>query len=211
MPSKWHICKEGLAGNKIDNCFCFLNYRVFLRPAVVRAVSILPWIVSPGRSYRFLWAGSSIQRNVRKDKPTPAYSPVSDRRRLTVLFTQFKTNYWCESSHICRCECHIRLSHHIRRHPFKWIGCQLFVCALIIVPLCAANARNALRPRPFAVSDTRVFIGEDQYMHESARVERIYCRGQKLLELLIGTVPLRARQLLFLSCSPRASIIIPGY
>jgi hypothetical protein len=28
---------------------------------------------------------SIIQKNVRKDKPTPAYSPVSDRRRLTAL------------------------------------------------------------------------------------------------------------------------------
>jgi hypothetical protein len=28
---------------------------------------------------------SIIQKNVRKDDPTPAYSPVSDRRRLTAL------------------------------------------------------------------------------------------------------------------------------
>jgi hypothetical protein len=28
---------------------------------------------------------SIIQKNVRKDNPTPAYSPVSDRRRLTAL------------------------------------------------------------------------------------------------------------------------------
>jgi hypothetical protein len=41
--------------------------------------------VSPGRSYGFLWAGSIIQKNVTKDNPTPAYSPVSDRRRLTAL------------------------------------------------------------------------------------------------------------------------------
>jgi hypothetical protein len=41
--------------------------------------------VSPGRSNGFLWAGSIIQQNVRKDNPTPAYSPVSDRRRLTAL------------------------------------------------------------------------------------------------------------------------------
>jgi hypothetical protein len=57
----------------------------FLQPAADRAVFILPWVVSPGPSYGFLWAGSIIQIKVRKDNPTPAYSPVSDRRRLTAL------------------------------------------------------------------------------------------------------------------------------
>jgi hypothetical protein len=85
MPNKWHMCKEGQAFNKKDNRLCFLNYLAFLRPAADRAVSILPWVVSPGRSYGFLWAGSIIKRNVRKGYPTPAYSPVSDRRRLTAL------------------------------------------------------------------------------------------------------------------------------
>jgi hypothetical protein len=47
--------------------------------------SILLWVVTRGRSYGFLWAGSIIQKNVRKDNPTPAYSPLSDRRRLTAL------------------------------------------------------------------------------------------------------------------------------
>jgi hypothetical protein len=50
---------------KKDNaaaCLCFLNYLAFLRPAADRAVSILPWVVSPGRSYGFLWAGSIIQK-----------------------------------------------------------------------------------------------------------------------------------------------------
>jgi hypothetical protein len=85
MPNKWHICKEGQAGNTKDNCLCFLNYLAFLQPAADGAVSILPWIVSPGRSYEFLSAGSIIQKNVRRENPTPAYSPVSDRRRLTAL------------------------------------------------------------------------------------------------------------------------------
>jgi hypothetical protein len=85
MPNKWHKCKEAKQATKKENCLCFLNYLVFLRPAADRAVSILPWVVSPGRSYGFLWAGSIIQKNVRKDDPTPAYSPVSYRRRLTVL------------------------------------------------------------------------------------------------------------------------------
>jgi hypothetical protein len=64
---------------------CFLNYLAFLRPEADRAVSILPWVVSPSRSYGFLWADSIIQNHVRNDDPTPAYSPVSDRRRLTAL------------------------------------------------------------------------------------------------------------------------------
>jgi hypothetical protein len=62
MPNKWNICKEGKAGNKKDNCLCFLNYLAFLQPAADRAVSILPWFVSPGRSYGFLFTGSIIQK-----------------------------------------------------------------------------------------------------------------------------------------------------
>jgi hypothetical protein len=84
MPNKWHICKEGKAATKIDNagtCLCYLNYLAFLQPAADRAVSILLWVVSRGRSYGFLWAGSIIQKDSTKDDPTPAYSPVSDRRR----------------------------------------------------------------------------------------------------------------------------------
>jgi hypothetical protein len=77
--------KRAEQATQIDNCLCFLNYLAFLRPAADREVSILPWVVSPGRSYAFLWAGSIIQKNVRKDNPTPAYSPVSDRRYLTAL------------------------------------------------------------------------------------------------------------------------------
>jgi hypothetical protein len=68
MPNKWHICKEGQASTKKDNSLGFLNYLAFLRPAANRAVSILPWVVSPGRSYGFLWAGSIIQKNVRKEE-----------------------------------------------------------------------------------------------------------------------------------------------
>jgi hypothetical protein len=80
--------KRAKQDTKIDNaaaCLCFLNYLAFLRPTADRALSILPWVVSPGRLYGFLWAGSIIQKNVRKGNPTPAYSPVSDRWRLTAL------------------------------------------------------------------------------------------------------------------------------
>jgi hypothetical protein len=69
---------------KKDNAatfLCFLNNLAFLRPAADRAISILSFVVSRGRSHGFLWADSTIQKNVRKDDPTPAYLPVSDRRR----------------------------------------------------------------------------------------------------------------------------------
>jgi hypothetical protein len=50
--------KRAKQATKKDNaaaCLCFLNYLAFLRPAADRAVSILPWVASPGRSYGFLW------------------------------------------------------------------------------------------------------------------------------------------------------------
>jgi hypothetical protein len=70
----------------ISVSLCFLNYLAFLRPAADRADSILPWVVSRSRSYRFPWADSIIPKNVRKGDSNPAYSPESDRRRLTALF-----------------------------------------------------------------------------------------------------------------------------
>jgi hypothetical protein len=90
MPNKWRgaYAKRAKQATKKDNataCSCFLNYLAFLRPAADRAVSLLPWFVSRGRSYGFLWAGSFIQNNERKNDPTPVYLPVSDRRRLTAL------------------------------------------------------------------------------------------------------------------------------
>jgi hypothetical protein len=80
--------KRAEQATKIDNataCLCFLNYLAFLRPAADRAVPMLPWVVSRGRSYGFLWADFRIQNSIRKDDPTPAYSPVSYRRHLMAL------------------------------------------------------------------------------------------------------------------------------
>jgi hypothetical protein len=57
--------KRAKQATKKDNaaaCLCFLNCLAFLRPAADRAVFILPWVVSRGRSYGFLWAGSTIQK-----------------------------------------------------------------------------------------------------------------------------------------------------
>jgi hypothetical protein len=65
MPNKWNVFIEDKKATKNDNAatyLCFLNYLAFLRPAADRAVSILPWVVSPGRSYGFLWANSSIPK-----------------------------------------------------------------------------------------------------------------------------------------------------
>jgi hypothetical protein len=66
-------------------CLSFFNYLTLLRPAADRAAYILPWVQSRGSSHGLLWGDSSIQKDVRKDDPTPAYSPVSDRRRPTAL------------------------------------------------------------------------------------------------------------------------------
>jgi hypothetical protein len=65
-------------------CLCFLNYLTFHRLAADRTDSILSWVVSRGRSHGFLSADSSVQK-VRNGDSTPAYTRVSDRRRLTVL------------------------------------------------------------------------------------------------------------------------------
>jgi hypothetical protein len=81
--------KRAKQETKIDNaaaCLCCLNYLASFRPVADRAVSKLPWVVSRGRSYGFLWAGSIIQKNVRKGNPTPAYSPVSERPRKSTTF-----------------------------------------------------------------------------------------------------------------------------
>jgi hypothetical protein len=83
------ICaKRAKQATKTDNdaaFLCFLNYLAFLWSEADQTGSILPWVVSQGCLCGFLWAGSIIQINVRKDNPTPAYSPVSDRRRRTAL------------------------------------------------------------------------------------------------------------------------------
>jgi hypothetical protein len=88
MPNKWHMCKEGQASKKKETTACvFWTSLTFLRPEANRAVFILPWVVSPGRSYGCLWVGLIIRKKkkVMKDNSTPAYSPVSDRRRLTAF------------------------------------------------------------------------------------------------------------------------------
>jgi hypothetical protein len=65
--------------------FCFLKYLASLRPEADRAVSILPWVLSRGSLCKFLWADLSFQKKLTKGDLTPAYLPVSDRRRLAAL------------------------------------------------------------------------------------------------------------------------------
>jgi hypothetical protein len=54
--------KQATKKDNVAACLCFQNYLAFFRPAADRAVSILPWVVSRGRSYGFLWADSIIQK-----------------------------------------------------------------------------------------------------------------------------------------------------
>jgi hypothetical protein len=88
MPNKLRICNEGQAGN---------TKRQRRGLLVFSELSSLPsagsrsgyFHTSLGCKPRSLirvslgWFGYS--KNVRKDNPTPAYSPISDRRRLTAL------------------------------------------------------------------------------------------------------------------------------
>jgi hypothetical protein len=65
MPRKWHLCKEGQAGNKKKNataCLCFLNHLAFLPSAYLhrRDRNAL------ARSKRFSSACSSPKRANRK-------------------------------------------------------------------------------------------------------------------------------------------------
>jgi hypothetical protein len=89
MPSKWNIYKGGRAGNK---------KMTTPRLASVSEIPSLPSADSqPGYFHTSLSCKpSSLIRVslgwfdystiVMKGNPTPAYSPVSDRRRLTALF-----------------------------------------------------------------------------------------------------------------------------
>jgi hypothetical protein len=55
--------KQEIKKDNAAACLCFLNYLAILRPAADWAVSILPWVVSPGRSYGFLWAVRVIKKS----------------------------------------------------------------------------------------------------------------------------------------------------
>jgi hypothetical protein len=66
VHGRFHVVKKAQRRQKTKNntaaCLRLLNYLVFFRPAAEWAVSILPWVVSRGRSHGFLWADSIIHR-----------------------------------------------------------------------------------------------------------------------------------------------------
>jgi hypothetical protein len=88
MPNKWHMCKEGKAGNKKRQRRGLLVFSELpcLPSAGSRPGCFHTSLGCEPRSFIRVSLGCSIiRKNVRKDNPTPAYSPVSDRRRPTAL------------------------------------------------------------------------------------------------------------------------------
>jgi hypothetical protein len=85
MPSKWHICKEGQAGNK-NRQFLMFSELPSLPSAGSRPGCFHTSLVCEPRSLiRVSLGWFDYLKNARKDNPTPPYSPVCDRRRLTAL------------------------------------------------------------------------------------------------------------------------------
>jgi hypothetical protein len=85
MPIKRHICKGGQAGNKIRQLLVFSEL-----PSLPSAGSRPGCLhtslgCEPRSLLRVSLGWFDYSKNVRKDNPTPDYSPVSDRRRLTAL------------------------------------------------------------------------------------------------------------------------------
>jgi hypothetical protein len=89
MPNKWHKCKEGQAGNRTKTA---------PQLACVSELPSLPSASSRSGCFRAslgceprpltrvsLGQFDYFKKKVRKNDPTPAYSLVSDRRRLTAL------------------------------------------------------------------------------------------------------------------------------
>jgi hypothetical protein len=88
MPNKWHMCRKGQAGKKNRPCRGLLVFSEL--PSHFSAGSRSGCLHSslsrePKSLIRLSLGCSIIQKNVRKGDPTPAYMPVSDRRRLTAL------------------------------------------------------------------------------------------------------------------------------
>jgi hypothetical protein len=85
MPNKWHICKEGQAGNKSRQWLVFSELPR-LPSAGSRPGCFHTSLACKPRSLIRVSLGwiDNSKKNVRKDNPTPAYSPVSDHT-LTIL------------------------------------------------------------------------------------------------------------------------------
>jgi hypothetical protein len=85
MPNKWHIGKEGQAGNKTRKLLVFSELPSLPSAGSRPGCFHTSLGCEPRSLIRVSLGCSIIQKNVRKDNPTPAYSPVSDRRRLAAL------------------------------------------------------------------------------------------------------------------------------
>jgi hypothetical protein len=67
-------------------CLRFLNYLAsFLWPSADRAVSILPWVVSRGRSYGCLWADLIIRLYKERLSYFVEVASISDRSAPTAI------------------------------------------------------------------------------------------------------------------------------
>jgi hypothetical protein len=85
MPNKWHICKEGKAGNEKRQLLVFSELPSLPSAGSRPGCFHTSLGCEPRSLIRVSLGCSIIQKKVRKDNPNPAYSPVSDRRRLTAL------------------------------------------------------------------------------------------------------------------------------
>jgi hypothetical protein len=85
MPNKWHVCREGQAGNKKRQSLVFSELPGLPSAGSRPGCFHTSLGCEPRSLIRVSLGCSIIQKNVRKDNPTPAYSPVSDRRRPTAL------------------------------------------------------------------------------------------------------------------------------
>jgi hypothetical protein len=88
MPNKWRICKEGQAGNtKRQRRSLLVFYELPSLPSAGSRSGCLHTSLSckPRSLIRVSLGSFDYSKNVRKDNPTSAYSPVRDRRRLTAL------------------------------------------------------------------------------------------------------------------------------
>jgi hypothetical protein len=121
MPNKWNICKEGQAGNKKRQSLVFSELPS-LPSAGSRPGCFQTSLGCELRSLIQVSLGCSIiQKNVRKYNPTPAYSPVSDRRRLTALVEV----HWAKSAGIDAPDERTRLTGEPHNRICKEEGCAV--------------------------------------------------------------------------------------
>jgi hypothetical protein len=132
MPIKWHICKEGQAGNKKRQLLVF-----FELPSLPSAGSRPGCFhnslgCEPRSLIRVSLGWFDYSKKLRKDNPTPAYSPVSDRRRRLVTRLYFESTMLISITF--KKKCFSSEGHHLvdfqssrvtrLRMPNKWHICK---------------------------------------------------------------------------------------